>query len=597
MSRWRMLLSYSAWGNVLFPVFFLYQATYGNPLSTTDARLSQRIRIEKPTPIVLIVFDEISGVSLWNRERGLDERIVPHFAKLASEGVWYRNATSVHPRTAQALPAILTGEVPNKNYEPQISRYPLNLFTLLIGSRDYSVTAFEPYSFLYPSDFDREKTAAPGMGVQFVRAARSIPSVFANTAIPRVVDLPALPPAWVGISSDHEKMVVKHFGKLRFDWSSRRGMQMDHFLECLGSQRDAGGASEKTPCFFQHLAVPHIPWCYYPNGATYLKDTGEEFHPTGGLGILHEIWCGDPLAVETAEFRYRMQLGAADRYVGRMLQKLKDTGLYDESLVIVMGDHGVSFQPNHSRRQLHQDFSEDILSVPLLVKYPAGLERAPKGGTIDDGNVEILDILPTIADVIGMKLPTKPAGSSLLSVEKRRSVKRFDNDGEALEFPADAISRLREQPLRWRLGDGMTKRFPEDFFQMGPHEEIVGKKLEELEVGSEGESCFVPDRIVLKRSDQPDAVQPGYIRGVILGKDGTSRKAQLALVLNGRVRGTTRTIEGIDVAGHVSAFLNPEDFLMGENNLQMFEIREGERGVTLHECLQKVSVVSRGGVD
>ncbi|MCA9097102.1 MAG: sulfatase-like hydrolase/transferase, partial [Planctomycetaceae bacterium] len=430
MSRWRMLLSYAAWGNVLFPVFFLYQATYGNPLSTTDARLSQRIRIAKPTPIVLIVFDEISGVSLWNRERGLDERIVPHFAKLASEGVWYRNATSVHPRTGQALPAILTGEVPNNKYEPQISRYPLNLFTLLIGSRDYSVTAFEPYSFLYPSDFDREKTAAPGVGVQFVRAARSIPSVFAHTAIPRVVDLPALPPAWVGISSDHEKMVVKHFGKLRFDWSSRRGMQMDHFLECLGSRSDVEGASKKTPCFFQHLAMPHIPWCYYPDGTTYLKDTGEEFHPTGGLGSLHEIWCGDPLAVGTAKFRYWMQLAAADRYVGRMLQKLKDTGVYDQSLVIVMGDHGVSFQPNHSRRQLHPDFSEDILSVPLLVKYPVDLERAPKGGTIDDGNVEILDILPTIADVIGMKLPTKPAGSSLLSVEGRRSVKRFDNDGK-----------------------------------------------------------------------------------------------------------------------------------------------------------------------
>lgn len=566
---YRRLVGYAVWGNLLFPCVFLYQVTLGNPLSSTDARLNKRIQISRPVPVVLLVFDEVCGLALWTKDRELNRDFVPHFAGLADDGVWYRNATAVHPRTAQALPAILTGNRPEEKFEPQISRYPLNLFTLLLGSRDYEVTAFEPYSFLYPAEFDRKLTGSRPLWEQTFRAGKSIPAVFAHTAIPRVVDLPALPKTWFGIPDEGEEIEIRHFGKMRFDWSAHRSTQMERFIESLHSN------SEKVPCYFQHLAIPHIPWCYYPDGSRYQADDGSRFHPLGGLGALREMWCGDSLATELALFRHRMQLAMADRYVGRVVEKLKAIGLYEESLIIVMGDHGVSFQPSRSRRLLDQEFSEDILSIPLVVKYPRSLEEAPPPGTVHDQNVEVIDLLPTIADAIGMTLPERVEGRSLLSSDRAREFKQFSNAGETMRFAEDVISRLDEQPERWRLDFSRGEKFPEDFFPEGPMADLIGKEISELKIGESSELGFKPDRLVLKRSEEGDEIQPGYVNGVIVSESGDPHPARVVVVVNGIVRGTARTIQGLDVVGHLVTFIDPKSFQIGENRLQILETSDG----------------------
>ena len=91
-----------------------------------------------------------------------------------------------------------------------------------------------------------------------------------------------------------------------------------------------------------------------------------------------------------------------------LLRRLEATGLYDRALVIVTADHGVSFEPKGLMREVAPQNLADIAGVPLFVKYP-GQSR----GRIDDRDAKTIDIVPTIADVLGVTIPWHVDGVSL----------------------------------------------------------------------------------------------------------------------------------------------------------------------------------------
>lgn len=577
----RRLLGYAAWGSLLFPLAFLHERTLGNPVLSMASIHQRQIPIARPTPIVLLVFDEISGLSLWNKHRNLDPKLVPNFAQFARDAVWYRNATSVHPRTGQDIPAILTGSTPHPKLTPKIQHYPENLFTWLIGSRQYRITALEPYSALYPPEFDQERKKIPSPFNQLNRGLQTLIPLYAHIALPRIFDLPQLPKSWFGLRPDGTEIVTRHYGKLAFNWNSLRKNQMDLFVETIAQH-----SPSTVPCFFQHLVLPHIGWCYFPNGSSYITDFGNEFHPLGGLGETREIWCGDPQALDFARFRYRLQLALADQHVGRVLDQLKASGLYEQSLIIVMGDHGVSFEPNRSRRALEPGLYEDILSVPLLVKYPDSLPNPPSPGTINDDNVEIIDILPTIAETIGMRLPTPFSGRSLLS-QPPAPIKRFmDDAGHTLDLPPDFIARLPEQPLRWQLPIDDNQSFPRDFFPQGPHPELIDKPLTELTLGPPSDLSFTADQLIINPPSDPKSPVPGYVCGLMTDRAGNAQPAVVAIAVNGTVLSTARTIQGLDVVGHLATLLSPDHFNHSPNKLRIFQIEppSQDKPLTLREC-------------
>ena len=61
----------------------------------------------------------------------------------------------------------------------------------------------------------------------------------------------------------------------------------------------------------------------------------------------------------------------------------------------------------------------DVLPVPMFVKYPG-----QKGAAVDRRNAELIDVVPTIADVLGIDLPWRVDGASLLDADPPRRPKR-----------------------------------------------------------------------------------------------------------------------------------------------------------------------------
>lgn len=127
------------------------------------------------------------------------------------------------------------------------------------------------------------------------------------------------------------------------------------------------------------------------------------------------------------------------KYVSMELEKLfgdlEQTGAYDDTLIILTGDHGEIFDEHHrlpwtatarvGKRVpwLRQSITgggylghlgrppfEELVHVPLYVKFP---DQAG-GGTTVSGQVELVDILPTILDQAGIDIPKSIQGQSLI---------------------------------------------------------------------------------------------------------------------------------------------------------------------------------------
>ncbi len=106
------------------------------------------MKIPGRTPVVVILFDELSGLILMDSDHHVNRRRFPAFAQLERDGTWYRNANTVADFTDRAVPAILTGEFPDKGAAPIAADHPESLFTLLGGKYSFDVT--EPVTDVCP---------------------------------------------------------------------------------------------------------------------------------------------------------------------------------------------------------------------------------------------------------------------------------------------------------------------------------------------------------------------------------------------------------------------------------------------------------------
>lgn len=109
-------------------------------------------------------------------------------------------------------------------------------------------------------------------------------------------------------------------------------------------------------------------------------------------------------------FNYLNAIRYLDGFLEKLINEFKKRKLLDNTLFVIIADHGEAFG-EHLRRQHDTGMWEEILKIPAWLYNP---KLFPKGGTID-GPRQITDIVPTVADLLGMKLDGgKLPGTSLL---------------------------------------------------------------------------------------------------------------------------------------------------------------------------------------
>ena len=164
-----------------------------------------------------------------------------------------------------------------------------------------------------------------------------------------------------------------------------------------------------------------------PSGQHYSTGSGHELFFDEGN------WVDDEALVAHAFQRYQLQLGFTDRQLGRLIERLKRIGLYDRALILVFADHGFGLDPGGSRRSVNRQNFSDILLVPLFVRFPGQTK-----GVVSEVNAELVDLLPTIAEVLDLPIGWRIDGVSLLAEAARRSdVKLLFKRGSSIPWIVD----------------------------------------------------------------------------------------------------------------------------------------------------------------
>ena len=167
-------------------------------------------------------------------------------------------------------------------------------------------------------------------------------------------------------------------------------------------------------------------------------------HPPGPVFIW--VHCYDPHGPYDPPEPYKSrfaepydgEIAYTDAAIGQLIAGLKSRGLYENSIIAVMSDHGEAFG-EHGERHHGIFLYDETIHVPLLIKLPRERSR----GTRVDARVRLVDVAPTILRVLNMPIPAAMQGKSLMSLIMKPS------EDEASDRPAYAESIYGHRAFGW----------------------------------------------------------------------------------------------------------------------------------------------------
>src|SRR5208282_632645 len=121
----------------------------------------------------------------------------------------------------------------------------------------------------------------------------------------------------------------------------------------------------------------------------------------------------EPYSREYAAQPYDGEIAFADEQVGRLLRFLKEKGIYQNTVIVLCGDHGESLG-EHGEKTHGFFIYNATMHVPLIIRLPDNrLSEKAAARTVADP-VSLVDIMPTVLEAIGLQVPSQVQGRSLL---------------------------------------------------------------------------------------------------------------------------------------------------------------------------------------
>ena len=247
--------------------------------------------------------------------------------------------------------------------------------------------------------------------------------------------------------------------------------------------------------FFLHEIDPHNPY-QVPPPFDSMYGTFADVDPALFSALrIHMRYASDPSAVSAREIEYLLSLYAAevsfmDGYLGRLLERLDAADLRRDTVVVFLSDHGESLT-QHGRIGHGDTLYDEVLRVPLILSLPGVI---PAGRRVE-APVELVDVAPTVLDLLGAEAPPDLQGRSLLPLLVDPSPPQEERPGFAQAYFGDQFARDAVHYGGWKLiqseapnGRKQTELYdlskdPDELENRWPAESVVGRTLRQMLAG------------------------------------------------------------------------------------------------------------------
>ena len=245
---------------------------------------------------------------------------------------------------------------------------------------------------------------------------------------------------------------------------------------------------------FVHLYDPHTPY-YAPKSFRKLFKAPKSSMPSE-KAFLKKPADFTPGVVRKVIAAYSAEIAYADWAVGRLMEKLDRLELAETTLVILLSDHGESLGELITRYGYAFDHGEFLyghqLRIPLIIQIPSWV--CAEQSLVHTTQVSILDVMPTILEILEVEPPGFMVGESLLGMLRGEKMSHGPIFSERRVFQKPAIPYLAEDAYsiiegQWhRIHSGRGVELydlgsdPEELRDLGPQHEKCGyldRKLRE----------------------------------------------------------------------------------------------------------------------
>jgi len=337
--------------------------------------------------VLMIVADSLRADAL---EEAIEDGSAPALAEIARGGTSFSKAYSQSSWTKPSVATLLTGQYPHTHgAEGRNDALPEQMQTLaeVLSEAGYRTAVFSANPWVSPTfgfgqgvaDFvESEPGGDPSRLLAFVRVVQ---------AAERFVGAPLARP--VALLRRHLGLLAPH----------RTNCERDEELVSVGLSWLR--AQPGTPFFaYFHLMSTHLP--YEPHPRAPKVDRTRQLAAQRDRSVLapqEQVFVRDD---------YRGTVRSVDRTIGRLMNTLRDLGLYDRTLVVVTADHGDEIY-EHARLGHGKTLYPEVVRVPLLVSLPGVV---PAAGIIDRPASGV-DVLPTVLGLLELGAPPDGPGRAL----------------------------------------------------------------------------------------------------------------------------------------------------------------------------------------
>jgi arylsulfatase A-like enzyme len=374
--------------------------------------------VPRPPRVILISMDTVRA----DRVSGYGSAdTTPRLAAIAREGVLFRDSYGASTYTIPSTMSIFTGLDPLEHgLDSNSTRLSpdVPLLAELLQEAGYRTQAFQEGGYVDARfGFDR--------GFEEYRELPRIATV--DEALPEVL-------AWMREQADQPYFLFLHTYAAHFPYGGMERYREAHPERGLPGPDELGAPRE----------VVHETWREEREAqrfhalCNYFAERREECIGNH-TRLMEDFPETEYFELDVAQIRtsYDERIARIDAAIGGIQTTLVELGQWEDTLLVVVSDHGEAFFEHGLERHDYVPFNE-CLRVPLVISYPRRLRDRP--GHLVEGLTWHLDIMPTILGLTGIPAPPHRQGRDLTAV----LLGRAEIEAERAIFPA--VQRPAFQP-------------------------------------------------------------------------------------------------------------------------------------------------------